>query len=63
VTQIFEQQIKQIPTLRFEEFLKEKEAELQREEELNNVLEFSFHTDDSFALLVTGHQIRPKKPQ
>lgn len=29
---------------------------------MNKIVEFSFHSDDSFGLLVTGLQIRPKKP-
>lgn len=62
VTQVFEQQIKPIQTLRFDEFLQQKEADALREEQLNALVEFSFHTDDSFAPLVSGPQIRPKKP-
>jgi hypothetical protein len=62
VTQIFEQQVKPINTLRFEEFLQQKEIEAQAEEEANNKVEFSFYSDDSFLPLVDGPQMRPRKP-
>ena len=54
VTQIFEQQVKPINTLRFEEFLIQKEEEAKKEEEENAKVDFSFHTEDSFLNLVDG---------
>jgi hypothetical protein len=51
-----------VNTLRFEEFLQEKEKEARAEEEANNKVEFSFYSDDSFLPLVDGPQIRPRKP-
>lgn len=62
VTQIFEQQVKPIDTMRFEEFLIQKEKEQLLEDELNAQVDFSFYSDDSFELLVTGPQMRPRKP-
>ena len=62
VTQIFEQQVKPVNTMRFDEFLKEKEREARAEEEANAKIEFSFYSDDSFLPLVDGPQIRPRKP-
>ena len=54
VTQIFEQQVKPLNTLRFEEFLQEKEREAQAEDEANAKIEVSFYSDDSFLPLVDG---------
>lgn len=62
ITQIFEQQVKPIDTLRFDEFLNQKEIEQQREDELNAQVDFSFRSDDSFELLVVGPQMKPRKP-
>jgi hypothetical protein len=55
--------VKPINTLRFEEFLLQKEMEAKREEEENARIDFSFHTDDSFVNLVEGPIIRPSKPE
>jgi hypothetical protein len=62
VTQIFEQQVKPIDTMRFEEFLIQKEKEQMLEDELNAQVDFSFNSDDSFEPIVSGPQMRPKKP-
>ncbi len=62
VTQIFESQIKQVPTLRFDEFLTQKEQEQAREDELNRCVDISFHPDDSYVDLVSQRQMRPVKP-
>lgn len=63
VTQVFETQVKHINTLRFNEFLEQRESEARAEEEANAKIDFSFHPDDSFALMVTGPQLRPLKPE
>lgn len=62
VTQIFEQQVKPIDTMRFEEFLIQKEKEQQIEDELNAQVDFSFNSEDSFEPLVSGPQMRPRRP-
>lgn len=46
--------MKPINTLRFEEFLIQKEEEAKKEEEENAKVDFSFHTEDSFLNLVDG---------
>jgi hypothetical protein len=55
--------VKPINTLRFEEFLIQKEREAKREEEENAKVDFSFYTEDSFFNIVEGPQIKPKKPE
>ncbi len=62
VTQIFEQQVKPIDTMRFEEFLIQKEKDQQMEDELNAQVDFSFYSDDSFEPIISGPQMRPQKP-
>lgn len=54
--------MKPISTLRFEEFLIQKEKEAKREEEDNVKNDFSFHYEDSFENIANGPYMRPKKP-
>lgn len=63
VTQIFEEQVKPINTMRFDEFLIEKEREQQIEDEENAKIQVSFYSSDSFELLVDGPIILPTKPK
>lgn len=51
-----------MPTLRFDEFLSQKEQEQAREDELNQAVDISFHPDDSYFDLLSQRQIRPPKP-
>ena len=64
VTQVFENHVKPINTIRFEEFLLQKEKEAAREEELEKETanQFSFNVSDSYELLVDGPAIKPQKP-
>ena len=64
VTQVFEKQVKPINTLRFDEFLLAEEKKAQREAELEKqaLNEFSFQTDASYELMVSGPALRRERP-
>ena len=66
VQNIYEKELKQVPTMRIQEFLEEKEREHQEQEfggpELDEKYYFSFHTDDSFEPIDDGPMLRPIKP-
>jgi hypothetical protein len=66
VNQVFDQEVKNIPTLRFQEFL-DKNPDISMNgspggNQTSNDDHYSFHTEDSFDLLVTGPMIRPRRP-
>ena len=61
--QIFERDVKPIDTMRFEEFLAEKEREQAIEDELNARVEISFHSDDSHEPIADGPMLAPVKPE
>lgn len=59
---VFNKQVQPIETLRFEEFLMQKEQEAAREAELDAQNQFSFNESDSYDLMTTGPALRPEKP-
>lgn len=65
VNQIFEEEVKTIPTLRFQEFL---DSNPELEEQINADLEedtknpFSFRSDDSYERLVDGPPLLRRRP-
>ena len=65
VTKVFENQVKPINTLRFDEFLQEEQKKAQKEAELEKqaLNEFSFATDASYDLLVDGPAMKRQRPE
>ena len=65
VTKVFENQVKSINTLRFDEFLQEEQRKAQKEAELEKqaLNEFSFATDASYDLLVDGPAMKRQRPE
>ena len=66
VNQVFEQEVKHIPTLRFQEFL-DKNPDITDNMPSPGTINdsknyYSFRTDDSFDLLCTGPNITKKRP-
>ena len=66
VQNIYKQELANVPTMRIQEFLEEKERELFEKEwggpELDDKYHFSFHTDDSFEPILDTPMLRPIKP-
>jgi hypothetical protein len=66
VNQVFEQEVKHIPTLRFQEFL-DKNPDITDNMPSPGTINdsknyYSFRSDDSFDLLCTGPNITKKRP-
>ncbi len=69
VNQVFEQEVKHIPTTRFQEFL-DKNPDIMDgmpspgaiNEKKDSKNHYSFHSDDSYDLLCTGPNIIKKRP-
>ena len=60
---MFDQEVKQIPTLRFQEFLdKNPDVVDHMQSPLVDEDNYSFHSDDSYQILVTGPNITKKRP-
>ena len=66
VQNIYEKELKNINTMRIQEFLDEKEKEHYEQEmggpELDEKYYFSFHTDDSFEAIDDGPMLKPVRP-
>lgn len=66
VNQVFEQEVKHIPTLRFQEFLDKNPDitdNMPSPATMNDSQNhYSFHSDDSYSLLCTGPNITKKRP-
>lgn len=66
VQNIYEKELKNVNTIRIQEFLDEKEREHYLQEmggpELDEKYHFSFHTDDSFEAIDDGPMLCPKRP-
>ena len=67
VQNIYEQELKNVHTLRIMEYLENKEKEMYELEhggsDIDEKYYFSFHTDDSFEPITDGPMIRPVKPE
>jgi len=66
VQNIYEQELKNVHTLRIMEYLENKEKEMYELEhggsDIDEKYYFSFHTDDSFEPITDGPMLRPVKP-
>ena len=67
VSNIYDAELKQVPTLRIQEFLEKKEREAFEQEhggpEVDEKYHYSFHTDDSFEPICDGPMLKPTKPE
>ena len=66
VQNIYEKELKNVNTMRIQEFIDQKEKEHYEQEnggpELDEKYYFSFHTDDSFEPICDGPMMKPIKP-
>jgi hypothetical protein len=66
VQNIYERELKEVDTMRIEEFLEEKEREHNEREDASMAPDpryyYSFHTDDSFEPIADGPMLKPVKP-
>ena len=64
MSDVFDRDVKNIQTLRFQEFLDQRPTlEQQMYSELNDQELFSFRSNDSYSLLVEGRPIIKARPQ
>ena len=63
---IYEKELKNVNTMRIQDFIDQKEKEHYEQEhggpELDDKYHYSFHTDDSFEAIDDGPMLKPIKP-